>query len=420
MDWKISAEERTYLRELAKKQAAYAALPIMEERRKNWYALNDRGAEARPPVIIETWTFDRDFMPPEIFHCQSATAQGIERQLLRTIREHELINDDKVIPDYFSIGWFLEINEFGLQIKREMAADSEGVNLGFKIDYPLKDLRRDLALLQPATCRVDREKTASWQAFMEDLLGDILPIRLECGALGSRSLTNRVVHLMGMEAFFMAMYDTPDEVHQLMAYLRDNALRITQWGEEERLMRLNNANHHTASSFHFTHQLPAPGFDGVHARACDLWTWAESQETVGVKPEMFHEFCFPYYRDACAPYGVVYWGCCEPAHPFWDDISAIPQVKKVSISRWCKEAFVAEAMQGTELVFSRKPDPNFLSVDPQLNEETWAAHIKATLDATRGVAVEFIIRDVYTLYGNIHNTRRAIEVARDVIARERG
>ena len=33
--------EIEYIRELAKKQAEYAALPIMNERRKKWYALND-------------------------------------------------------------------------------------------------------------------------------------------------------------------------------------------------------------------------------------------------------------------------------------------------------------------------------------------------------------------------------------------
>jgi hypothetical protein len=69
-------------------------------------------------------------------------------------------------------------------------------------------------------------------------------------------------------------------------------------------------------------------------------------------------------------------------------------------------------LRGTEIVFSRKPDPNFLSVDEVLNEDAWAAHIRATLEATRGVFVEFIVRDVYTLHGNLENARRAVEIAR--------
>jgi hypothetical protein len=127
---------------------------------------------------------------------------------------------------------------------------------------------------------------------------------------------------------------------------------------------------------------------------------------------MFREFCFPYYHDVCEPWGLVYYGCCEPAHPFWPEISRLPNLKKVSISRWCDQHFIGEALQGTEIVFSRKPDPNFLSVDVRLDEEAWAAHIRETIQATRDVFVEFIIRDIYTIHGNLENARKAVLIAR--------
>ena len=44
----IPREERTYLRELARRQAGYAALPVMEERRRMWFDLNTGKAGARP------------------------------------------------------------------------------------------------------------------------------------------------------------------------------------------------------------------------------------------------------------------------------------------------------------------------------------------------------------------------------------
>jgi hypothetical protein len=56
-------------------------------------------------------------------------------------------------------------------------------------------------------------------------------------------------------------------------------------------------------------------------------------------------------------------------------------------------------------------------VDAVLDEEAWAAHIRATLEATRGVTVEFIVRDVYTVHGDLTNARRAVEVARREIDR---
>jgi len=417
MSYELPAPERTYLRGLAAKQAEYAALPVMDERRGMWRALNDGRPDAQPPVIIETWTFDRDFMPSSVYRCESPAGRGIEAQLLRNIRQHELIDDDHVVPRTFDIGWHLQVDQFGgLTIPTESVKDSQGVNTGYRFLHPIKDLRRDLELLKPAVCHVDRDGTAAYRAFVEEAVGDILPVQLVSGVPGNRGLTYAVVVLMGMEAYFMAMYDTPDLLHDLMAYLRDNALRAMRWAEAEGLL-IPNDDGNESSSYNFSALLPSPDYAGGPARLCDLWGSANSQETVGVSPALFHEFCFPYYRDVCEPLGLLYFGCCEPAHPFWDDISRLPHLKKVSISRWCDERFMSEALRGTDIVFSRKPDPNFLSVDPVLDEEAWAAHIRETLHAAHGVFTEFIVRDVYTVHGNIDNAKRAVEIARGEIER---
>jgi hypothetical protein len=416
MEWNIPAGERAYLRELASQQAEFAALPVMAQRKQMWFDLNDARPGARPPVVVETWTFDRDFMPQSVYRCASKDGRAVEAQLLRNVRNHLLIDDDKVIPDTFDIGWFIDIEEFGGEVKiaTEHIKDAEGVETGYRFLHPITDLVRDLPRFKPATFSVDREKTYAYQAFLNDLLGDLLPVCIRSHNHINTMLTHRLVHLMGMQAYFTAMYDTPDAVHALMAYLRDNALRLMRCMEDEGLLTLNNGNQDSfGSSYNYTTRLPQADFDGLrHVRQRDLWNCSNSQETVGVSPRMFGEFCFPYYRDVCEPMGLLYYGCCEPAHPFWDYISRLPHLKKVSISRWCDERFMGEALRGTEIVYSRKPNPNFLSVEPKLNEEAWAAHIRETLEATRGVFVEFIVRDVYSVHGDLNNPRRAVEIMR--------
>jgi hypothetical protein len=420
MSYHLPDNERLYLRELARRQADYAALPVMRERERMWFELNDGAPGGRAPVIIETWTFDRDFMPESVFTCTSELGRRIEMQLLRNIRNHELIDDDKVMPDTFDLHWHVHIDQFGVEIPRETIADAQGVNTGYRWEHPIKDLRRDLDLLQPARCTVDREGTLAFKAFLEDLFDGILPVAIRSGLYGNAMLTHRVVELMGMQAFFVAMYDMPDEMHRLMAYLRDNAWRVMQWAEAEGLLVLNNRNQTSfGSSYNYTNKLPAPGYSGS-VRLQDMWGCANSQETVGVSPAMFHEFCAPYYAAACEPMGLLYYGCCEPAHPFWADISSLPHLKKVSISRWCNEHFMGEALRGTDIVYSRKPDPNFFAVDVTLDEERWAASIRETLAATEGVGLEIIVRDVYTVHGNLNKARRAVELARAEIARARG
>ena len=417
-DWHMPHHEQKYLRELARQQAEIAALPVMEERRQMWYDLNDKGAGVRPPVIIETWTFDRDFMPDNIFKCQTPEGRGIEKQLLRNIRNHELIDDDKVIPETFDIGWFVDIDPIGIRIERETVKDAQGVATGYRVIHPIVDIKEDLHILKPPRCAVDRERTMLWKAYLEDLLGDLLPVELRSGVYGYTYPTHRVVELMGMEAFFTAMYDSPDEMHQLMAYLRDSCLSVMRWAEEEGLLCLNNGNQVSfGSSFNFTRKLPARKPAGGPVKLSDMWGASNSQETVGVSPEMFHEFCFPYYRDVCEPMGLLYFGCCEPADPFWKDLKDLPHLKKISISRWADEDFMGEALWGTDIVYSRKPDPNFLGVDVYLDEDAWAKHIRKTLGAARNVGLEFIVRDVYTVHGNLEKPRRAVEIARHEIDR---
>jgi len=82
MEWQLPEHERSYLRELAKKQAEYAALPVMEQRKQLWYALNDGKPGAQAPVVIETGTFNRDFMPEGLLHCESEIGRRLEWRLL--------------------------------------------------------------------------------------------------------------------------------------------------------------------------------------------------------------------------------------------------------------------------------------------------------------------------------------------------
>ena len=181
-------------------------------------------------------------------------------------------------------------------------------------------------------------------------------------------LTQRLIVLMGMEAFFLGMYDQPDTIHRYMAYLRDNALSVMRWAEAEGLLRVNNEHQQSfGSSYNWTHQLAATGT----ARLADMWGAANSQESIGIAPSQFHEFCAPYYRAVCEPFGRLYFGCCEPAHPYWDDLRQLPHLKKISVNRWTDQRFIGDALRGTDIVFSRKPDPNLLGVVPALDEAAW-------------------------------------------------
>lgn len=422
MSYSLPAEERVYLRELAKRQAEIAALPVMQVRKKIWTDMNDCVPGARPPFAIETDSFDRDFLPDTMLRCTTDFGRWLEKDFLRNIRRYELVGDDHVCPDTLETGWHVWCDEYGVEIPTEYIKDIEGVVTGYHFDCPVKDLNDGLCGVKPAVFGLNRESTMAQKAFLEDTFGDILPVALRGNGFGAHCLTQRLMRIMSMETFFLAMYDCPDALHGVMAMLRDNAKRMALWAEAEGLLTLNNGNQCTCGTcYNFTTKLPRePIPQGGSVRLGDMWGVMDSQETVGVSPELFHEFCFPYYSDLASLFGFVYWGCCEPADPIWEtSLSKLPNLRAVSISRWANQQYMAEALAGRDIIFSRKPDPNLLGVYRDLDEAAWRTEIRTTLDiVTRhNLPHQFIVRDVYSLKGNLPKVRRATEIANEEIDR---
>jgi hypothetical protein len=87
----------------------------------------------------------------------------------------------------------------------------------------------------------------------------------------------------------------------------------------------------------------------------------------------------------------------------------------VSISPWCNETFMGERLRGTNVIYHRKPSPNFLGVGNELDVEAFKKHITNTLTASKGCALEFGFRDIYTLSGNKGKPRQAVDITRNLI-----
>ena len=91
-------------------------------------------------------------------------------------------------------------------------------------------------------------------------------------------------------------------------------------------------------------------------RTIDMWGFAESQETVGVSPEMYSEFIFPYQKTILERFGLNCYGCCEPLDRRWEYVRTFPRLRRVSVSPWSDVKRMAELLQGN-YIFSLKPSP---------------------------------------------------------------
>lgn len=410
---KKSNGDREILRLLASKWMEIASRPVMEERKRQWTALKDLKAEC-PMVLFETWTLE-NYVADDELECEDPAFRGIERRMRWIIRHAEEVGDDIVVEPYWRVGWNIGSSGYGVQIHSRHAEDHDGGRIGYAFENPIKT-PGDVEKLKPQERWVDREKSKESRERLSDIFGDILPV-IHYGTTGHHAgLTSDVFRFIGNQSLMTWLYDEPETIHRIMAYLRDDRLAYFDLLEQEELLGLNNNSTLVGSgSPGYTTALPQPGYSGT-ARLKDLWLWMESQETTAISPSMFGEFFLPYMADICRRFGLIYYGCCEPVHDRWDElIAAIPNIKAVSISPWCDMEMIAEKL-GKDYVFSRKPVPAPISgITPD-----WDALKKdtdETLKAAKDCNLEIIYRDVYRIEGDRPRLRKWADMVRSRIGK---
>ncbi|MFR8468594.1 hypothetical protein BLA28_23850 [Eisenbergiella tayi] len=416
MEYLISDKDKQILRETAKKQLELANMDSNKARIQEWYRHNALQGE-KPMIHLEMGTFSQEIIPP-LLKCEGTFAQQVETALYSNFLNQELFDDDRVTPDYFPIEYDTFFELFGIQIHVDHTQDASGKeSLGHHFESIIEDLEEDYEKLKPSRYGVNLETTEQKKAAVEEAIGDILPVKMQMSCLYSVP-TQMLVHFMSMENMMFAMYDYPDLFKEMMGRIADDTLAYYKMLEEKRLILPTTTFEGVGQgTWSFTTELP--GWDEWERRPFttkEVWGFMDSQETVGISPDMYEEFIFPCYEKIASSYGLLSYGCCEPVDPIWDKcLSRLTNLRKVSISPWCNEEFMGERLRGSKVIYHRKPSPNFLGVDPVLDEDAFRAHIRKSLTAARGCKMEITQRDVYTIHNNIPKARRYVSLIREEI-----
>lgn len=404
----MTRQEKEYLRELARRQKELANLSVMEERKKLWYLHNELKG-LRPMIVMEEETFLDEILPE--LKCVDLDARRMERQLLKTILPEQIFQDDKVVTDEFLIDVQVENRLFNVEMKKKFASDG----IGYHIEPIIESLEEDMGILGESVFINHKEETQRRFLVAQETFGDILNIKFQNSINHWEfSLSEKIVWLMGMENMFCSMVTEEDAFHQLMEKLTTEMIHFLRWQEKEGVLFLNNGNDYMGSgSYCFSKELPGDDYQGkVLSR--HLWGHMNSQESIGISPEMYHEFMAPYFGKMAEEFGLVYYGCCEPVELYWDrDISQYANLRKVSISPWCNEEIMSERLSEGNVIYSRKPSPNFLGVQKEFDEEEFRKYIHHTVELTKKCHTEYIFRDIYKLHGNIEKLARAVQIVRE-------
>jgi hypothetical protein len=390
----IMEKDRTIIRELASRVADIAALPVQEEKRALWRAINAL-KPVRPMVMIDQVCWNEMAVGDELtLACTDPECRGYEETLRRTLFQWRHFPVDRVVEPFIRVPKAVRYNDFGITVHEERAvSDPTNSVVGHKFVNQF-ETDADLEKLHLPRVRHDEAETARRLAVAHDLFDGVLEVRA-WGVDPYLSLWDPISSWMSVEGALYAMVDRPEFMHRLVGRLTEGYL--AQLDQLERGGLLCGAQSLIHCTGAFTDALPAPGYDPARPRTRDLWMFGLAQMFSTVSPAMFQEFEVDYASRICARFGLVYYGCCDPLDRKMAEVRRIPNVRKVSMSPWVDEERGASEI-GRDFVYSRKPNPALLAWD-QFDPEAVRSDLMATRRACErhGCPLEFILKDISTV-----------------------
>ncbi len=398
--------ERDLVRELARQVAEFAGSSEMKAVRKRWRDVNALRRPDRAPVWCRPVGAWREILPEESLSCQDPALRDVEREF-RKILHKKNIGDDTPVEPCFEVDAVLDVepaNTWGLEVGHHRASSTGGA---WGYDPPLKT-EADFEKLRLPRFTYNQARTGEKLARAGELLGDILPVKLVCGAPLGATLGTDAAELRGLEQMMMDMIAEPRLAHRLMAHLRDATLAFMNVAESAGLVVPNNTGPMTASD-----PLGPEPADG-RCTFANCWCMANSQEFDQVSPAMWEEFCLAYQQPILERHGLVAYGCCENLTHKIDGVLSIPNLRIFVCSAWTDLDIVLEKVSADYCIMWRQKASEVVFADD-------LAGIKQDLEEgarkLRGRPYQIVLRELETLSGHPDRLHAWTELAREAAAK---
>ena len=403
----ISIKDREILREIASRKAELATNQRNTEILKMWDALAN-GIRQTPTVRLLYSNFTHEVIGSRL-RCEGKDARALEHRLLAPIVGRELFDDDTPVSPTLDVNLFTGAFPFSASPKATRIPGSNG----YHIEPLTDDIESDIELFKGGKFSADPQKTAEYCAWVDEIIGDILPTRVTMPSL-TGSITNPLVRMIGMETYYLSMYDSPEALHEIMDEATSFYERYYDYLEENGfLLPTNGFSPVAQESFGFTSELPC---DGPITSTKQVWGFLESQETTAVSPETYGEFVYPYQDRLVKRFGLLSYGCCERVDDIWEDyLSKWTNLRKLSISPFNNEMRVGEYLRGSNVVYYSKPRAEYVTNRGPLDEEALRRYFKGVCEAASGCLFEMAQREVGTIFGDFERGRRYVQIAKECI-----
>lgn len=408
--------DRGVIRDLIKRYLEIANQPVQNERRELWRQHNSL-KPTRPPVLVmigfwNAWV--REYMPDSSLRCLDPFFQQHERMLKLKLFQ-TTFGDDTISEPWIGGGAVHVLPPAG-RWGVEQTHVSPGVDGGaYAMDPPLKELSDINKLLKPRHL-IDEKQTAANLERLRDAVGDLIEIdagRGHCYGHFGGDISTDLIQLRGMEQVMIDMYENPEWLHKLLAFMRDGILAVQDQAEAAGDLSLSC---HGNQAMPYCEELEDPRPNSGPRWRKQLWAFMAAQEFTLVSPEFHEEFLLRYQLPIIAKYGLSAYGCCEDLTKKIDMLRQIPNLRRIAVTPTADIKRCAEQIGG-DYVVSWRPNPTDM-VCAAFDERRIRRIIREGLAACRSnnCIVDISLKDVETVQGEPARLARWVQIVREEAA----
>jgi hypothetical protein len=401
------------LRDLARQYAEIAADPIQDAKRDLWRKHNSL-RPTRTPILATYGMWNvwcREVFGDQAMQCVDPFYRQHERWLRMQLFQYA-VGDDSIQEPWITQGATEQASWRHIWGVNEGHTAPQNEGDAWQFDPPIMEWS-DMAKLSVPRHIIDEEDTARNVARLQEAVGDILEVNVERGGFFHGFVTDistSIAGLRGLEQLMVDMYESPDELHKLLAFMRDGILAVQDEVEGTGDQGLISGQNQTLC---YSEELEAPKANTRPRTRKDLWGFCAAQEYTLVSPTMHDEFLVRYQLPIMEKYGLMAYGCCEDLTNKIDMLRQFRNLRIIAVTPRANVARCAEQI-GTDYVMSWRPNPTDM-VCCGFDEGKIRRIIGEGMDAAKGCYTHIHLKDVETVEGEPERLKNWVRIVRDVV-----
>jgi len=402
-------QERECLRHIARQYAEAAAHPRNQSNAVLYRAVNGLKMQ-RPVVLIDEQPWNELNINGQLDPlCQDPVYRSAEAYMRRKLFQWQHHPADMILPPYLPVYKIIGGVPGGMPVQEDtLATDADNAIVSHQYVDQLQGME-DLDKIKMPRLTYEQAVTEARRDKLAEAVGDIMPVRIT-GHSTYFSQWDMISAYRGVTSLLLDLAERPEHSHAIME--RVTKLLIEQYRQYEELGLLDPEPYLIHCTAGLCDELKTPEGEPVLRR--NIWGRCMAQIFASVSPAMHEEFDIDYQIRAMEPFGLVYYGCCEPLDRKIDIVRKIPRLRKISVTPWA-DVNVAAAAIGRDYVVSAKPNPAHVGAafDPAVIKK----EIKGIIDACRseGCSFEIVLKDISSLDHNPDHLKTWEAITMDLV-----